>query len=1487
MKVKSISQRISVALLCLMLLTSLLPARALAADEGSLGQSEPEGTALLADTADAVPYIDECGNLQTCANATVVTNSLTSWGASGSGEHWYVVNGDVPIGQRVTVTGDVHLILADGYTLTASQGINVTGGNSLTIYAQSAGDNMGVLTATGANLQAGIGGNNSQSGGAITINGGTVNATGGGAGAGIGGGFYSAGGNITINGGAVTANGGSDAAGIGGGGSGGAGGEITINGGAVMATGDGSAAGIGGGADYNSGGAGGNITITGGTVTAIGNGIGGGAGISGGAGAGGTFSTGNSGRAVIFASSISDQSSSGEWSGVIFQGSAGQVYGTNVTPTEDFTIPAGSTLTIDSGQTLTISEDITLTNNGTIVNNGIIDGTVSGNIVVDTYYLDTNNETQNKRANLVTTSSTTWTGNDADGGWYVVTGSVTIGQRVNVNGDVHLILADGCSLTVNGGINVTSGNSLTIYGQDKGTGELTANGENEAMSLSQAGIGGGQFQSGGTITINGGTVTATGSSDGMASGGAGIGGGSDGGAGGEITINGGTVDATGGDRAAGIGGGSDGAGGEITISGGTVTAKGGDPGGAGIGGGGSGAGGEITITGGTVNATGSGSQYTSGGAGIGGGSAGAGGIITISGGTVTANSGSGAGIGGGENGESGAFSTGDSGRAVIFASSISDQSNKENWSGVIFEDGAGKVYGTNVAPTEDFTIPDGDTLTIEDGRTLTISEGITFTNNGTIICYGTIDGDVGGNGNVLVDTYYLNTDHESVNVQASLVSAGSTTWTGSDPDGGWYVVQGEVDINSLVTVNGNVNLILADGCNLTVNGGINVNRNNSLTIYGQDEGTGALTANGDAEQAGIGSGVMGVAGTITINGGTVNAVGGAEAAGIGGGLLGDCGTVIINGGTVMAKGNSGYAGIGSNSGHAGGDIIISGGTVTAEGGIGGYSGTFFTRENGHAVIFASSIDNQSYKEDWSGVIFEGTTGQVYGTNVAPAEDFTIPDGDTLTIEDGKTLTIPEGITLTNNGTIIVESGGALVNKGTITGSGTIQLNGGSTVQTGNGPEMTLPGGGTIDPDTGAVTPGNGGSVVIGSGDNEITITPPAGESVLPNSDGSVTVPGGSIVTDSEGTKTTIPESGGTLRPDGSLSYSVTVTFDSQGGSEVASQTVTVGTAAARPDDPARSGYSFQGWYTAADGENAWDFADPVQTDMILYARWSQNSGGGSSGGSSGGGTTTYPPTIDAPENGSVATSPSRPKRGDTVTITAEPDDRYRVDQVTVTDRNGGEVEVTLGADGTYTFTQPAGKVEIEVTYAVDLPFTDVPEDAWYHEGVEHVYANYIMNGTSSSSFSPSIPVSRGMIMQILYNLAGQPDVEGSSGFTDVSGGYWGSDAIAWAVENGVAEGFGDGTFRPDDSLTREQMAVVLHNFAYRMGWDISASGDLSGFTDIPEGEYWARDALAWAYGEGLITGTSESTMEPNAQTSRAQIAVIMMRFCERYAETVE
>ena len=1223
-------------LLCLALLVGMLPVAALAEDNPPAPAND--GISLLADS---ISYIDDKGITQTRDSATEVTESDTTWGDDNNGG-WYVVNGDVTISSRVTVTGDVHLILANGYTLNAAKGITVSVGNSLTIYAQSAGENMGALTADGRgassyNNQAGIGGgNNGQSGGAITINGGKVTANGGDGGAGIGGNFGCAGGNITITGGEVTANGGDSGAGIGGGDDCGAGGNITITGGTVNATGGAWAAGIGGGAGYYSGGAGGNITITGGTVNATGSGgagIGGGAGYQG-SGGSGTFSTGNSGRAVIFASSISDNTPE-DWSGIIFQGQTGAVYGTSVTPTEDFIIPGNYTLTIEKGQTLTISEDIILTNNGTIVNNGTINGKVSGNIVVDTYYLDTDNKTQNTRANLVTTGSTSWGTADGDEHWYVVQGEVDINSLVTVTGNVNLILADGCKLTASQGINVTGGNSLTIYAQSTGEnmGTLTANGAN-----SQAGIGGGgENANGGTITINGGEVTATG-----------------------------------GDYAAGIGGGNSGnglsgtvgSGGAITINGGTVIAQGGSYGSAGIGGGGAdldigGAGGTIIISGGAVTATG----HSNGGAGIGGGNGGAGGEITISGGMVNAN-------------------------------------------------------------------------------------------------------------------------------------------------------------------------------------------------------------------------------------------GGNYAADIGGGNEGPGGKIIISGGTVTASSTDG-TGIGGNS-------------------FFGDNGTFSTGENGCAVIFASRISDNT-PDDWSGVIFEDGAGKVYGTNIAPIEDFEIPESSTLTIGDGKTLTISEGITLTNNGTITVESGGALVNQGTIGGSGKIQLNGGSTIQTGDGPAITVgedgatvgtdggvtlpnggsatigsgentttittPDGGTIDPDTGAVTPDEGGSVVIGSGEDATTITPPSGQPVTPNRDGSVTIPGGSTVQIGDGESITIPSEDVTIKPNEDGAFFVTVTFDSQGGSQVASKTVAVGTAVTRPVTPTRSGYSFQGWYTAANGDTQWNFADSVTGNMTLFARWTQNSSGGGGGSTS---RPTYPPTMDEPENGTVTTSPSRPEEGDTVTITPKPDEGFEVDEILVKDEDSKEIKVTQNPDGTYTFTQPDGKVTITVTFRCDggelCPghhLTDVSKDTWYHAAVDYVVEHGIMEGMSETEFSPNTEVTRAQAVQILYNLEGQPDLSDENlgyPYEDVNAEEWYGNAVYWARLTGVATGYGDGTFQPGDNITRQEFAQMLYNYAKYKGYDLTAAGDLSQFPDSGSVANWAETAMSWANGNELINGHDNGTIDAGGTAIRAQAASILMRF---------
>ena len=884
---------------------------------------------------------------------------------------------------------------------------------------------------------------------------------------------------------------------------------------------------------------------------------------------------------------------------------------------------------------------------------------------------------------------------------------------------------------------------------------------------------------------------------------------------------------------------------------------------------------------------------------------------------------------------------------------------------------------------------------------------------------------------------------------ATVVTENVTSWGGSDGREYWYVVNRDVAISGRIEVTGDVHLILADECSLTVNGGINVGSDNSLTIYGQAEGTGALSAEGGenslSNQAGIGGGPGQSGGAVTINGGTVNAtgyhgagIGGGAAdlaggaggsitinggtvmatsrngagigggrtgaggsitinggtvtatcagtagagigggdggaggiihitggtvratggnlmgAGIGGGQRGEGGTIIISGGIVTATGGTGGAGIGGGASGGGGSITISGGTVTATGGASGAGigggfrgdiGSFSTGDNGNAVIIADGKDGNEISADgntdsWSGVIFQGKDGAVYGTGIAPIEDFTIPEGATLTIENEKTLTIPQGVTLTNNGTI--------------NGSGAVQLNGGSTVQTGeNGPEITigkdttgatvgndggvtLPNGGsatigsgentttittpqggeikpardgsvtvpggstvqtgengpkitigndgaTVGTDGGVTLPENG-NVTIGSDDDTTTITTPGGGTIKPNDDGSVTIPGGSTVTNSDGTSVTFPPEGGSLDSDGTVVYTVTVTFNSQGGSEVASKDINVNNPVEEPANPTRSGYSFRGWYTAASGGERWDFTKPVAADMTLYAQWSWINVGGP----------TYPPTMDEPENGAVTTSPSRPEEGDTVTITPKPDEGFEVDEILVKDENGKEIKVTQNPDGTYTFTQPDGKVTITVTFRCNggelCPghhLTDMSKAAWYHAAVDYVVEHGIMEGMSETEFAPATALTRAMAVQILYNLEGQPDISDENlgyPYEDVNAEEWYGNAVYWARLTGVATGYGDGTFQPGDSITRQESAQMLYNYAKYKGYDLSAEGDLSQFPDSGSVADWAEIAMSWANGNELINGHDNGTIDAAGTAIRAQAASILMRFDENVTE---
>ena len=262
---------------------------------------------------------------------------------------------------------------------------------------------------------------------------------------------------------------------------------------------------------------------------------------------------------------------------------------------------------------------------------------------------------------------------------------------------------------------------------------------------------------------------------------------------------------------------------------------------------------------------------------------------------------------------------------------------------------------------------------------------------------------------------------------------------------------------------------------------------------------------------------------------------------------------------------------------------------------------------------------------------------------------------------------------------------------------------------------------------------------------------------------------------------------------------------------------------------------------------------------------------------------TYPPTVEEPENGTVTTSPSRPEEGDAVTITPKPDEGFEVDEIRITDEDGKEIAVTQNPDGTYTFTQPDGKVTITVTFRCDggelCPghhLTDVSKDAWYHAAVDYVVKQGIMEGMSETEFSPNTEVTRAQAVQILYNLEGQPTVDGDNEFTDVSG--WYETAVTWAAQTGVATGYGDGTFQPGDNITRQEFAQMLYNYAKYKGYDLTAEGDLSQFPDSNTVADWAEAAMSWANGNELINGHDNGTIDPTGTTIRAQAASILMRF---------
>lgn len=279
-----------------------------------------------------------------------------------------------------------------------------------------------------------------------------------------------------------------------------------------------------------------------------------------------------------------------------------------------------------------------------------------------------------------------------------------------------------------------------------------------------------------------------------------------------------------------------------------------------------------------------------------------------------------------------------------------------------------------------------------------------------------------------------------------------------------------------------------------------------------------------------------------------------------------------------------------------------------------------------------------------------------------------------------------------------------------------------------------------------------------------------------------------------------------------------------------------------------------------------------------------SSGGSSSGGSSSGGstTTTRTITIQSSFGGKVTASASQAAQGKVITLTALPNSGYVLKSLTVTTASGTSVPVANQSSGKYTFTMPAAAVTVKAVFAAqetdpDFPFADVAKGSWYYEGVRYAYENGLMSGTGEGTFSPDLPTSRGMLVTILYRLAGSP-AAGSASFTDVAKGQWYADGVAWASANGVVSGYPDGSFRPNDTITREQMAAILYQYARIQGKLDDSRADLSIFSDLDSLSAYAKEPMSWAVAQGLFNGVSADTLAPGGSTTRAQAAVILTAF---------
>lgn len=354
----------------------------------------------------------------------------------------------------------------------------------------------------------------------------------------------------------------------------------------------------------------------------------------------------------------------------------------------------------------------------------------------------------------------------------------------------------------------------------------------------------------------------------------------------------------------------------------------------------------------------------------------------------------------------------------------------------------------------------------------------------------------------------------------------------------------------------------------------------------------------------------------------------------------------------------------------------------------------------------------------------------------------------------------------------------------------------------------------------------------------------------------------------------------------------TITFDACNGTVIPITAITNmdGKLSSLPT-PTRGNYAFDGWYTASDGGSEVTTNTVFSSDTTVYAQWTYvGSGtpstpttptnpGGWSPGSNNPPATSYYVSVPTVAGGKISINPTSASPGATVTITVTPDAGYELISLTVTGKDGKNIDLTSKGNSQYSFTMPNGKVTINVKF--DLiwvnPFTDVTLGAWYYDAVKFANQNGLMNGVGNGLFAPSTQLSRAMLAEILYNKEGRPAVTDGSTFADAQPSAWYADAVAWASGNSIVNGYGNGLFGPDDDITREQVAVMLYRCA---GSPVPPNLSLN-FTDAYKVSDWAQDAVRWAVDLGILNGKGNGILDPTGKATRAEAAQMLKNYLDK------